>query len=796
MDSKNKIEIVANVDSSGFDQKISELQRKLKSLRETGPSGTYAQLAQTYRSQGNEQAAQRTEQYRENVNKQLRTQLARDLQQQESLLNKNESAQKRVRDSLENTLKTQQNINKAKELEISLAERHLKISENISNINKAMIATGGGAGGGGDIPLGPRGPGGTGRGMFGALADPKILAAIGSAIGFGGEAYRKIARYPETIAQREATIAGMTSETARLQAQGKGYEMSLFAPERAKALQRASAAVGAEKFGDITKIAAGGIAGYMGGRVIGAGLGTWIGGGIGSLFGGAGAIPGAAIGNWAGGYLGGMAGAAVGSLYDNRRRSMLLDPNAYQKEMGAVFSETYQQQLAAERAKSYEKDFAAQFFERESGRFRGLQRGFGLSDEELFRGDQSIFRRAARAGYDMDTITQAMQGISAGGGPTSVVRGGGQIAAQLQRNLDLTNAPQLLGRISGVTGKNEIQSKDEIIRMYAEATRIGLDTSEIRDYMQTAADIGYKTGGNLETISNLLSAGVEGTGLKSTRGIEAAQTALERVRQQTSEMGGLTGQYQIAELSGKDITEALGGKGLSAEELSYVGATDITKIDDKYLSYLLRKRGQKADSAQIENLRKRITTGKTKSTIWRKPEEDLYKELQDPNITAQRREDIEQELKGFKSIKSGDFAKLGLKEQEAEIGITAEAYGGKTSKITEEEKARIAKEVEKPTTGRMADLAETSKAAGDLAGSLYNLNKQAQNLINSFEKNAQMGEAAAGAAANLRNLSTILENIKDSGIREDIQKQLIQLHGQKPTDTPVVNTKKPGPPQQ
>ena len=112
-----------------------------------------------------------------------------------------------------------------------------------------------------------------------------------------------------------------------------------------------------------------------------------------------------------------------------------------------------------------------------------MQRGFGLSDQDLFMGPESILQRAGRAGYDMDTMTQSMMGIQAGGGPTGVAVRGAQIAAQMQRNLNLTNAPQLMGRISGATGMDEIKSKDEIIRMYAEGTRIGLDTSEVRDYM-------------------------------------------------------------------------------------------------------------------------------------------------------------------------------------------------------------------------------------------------------------------------------------------------------------------------
>lgn len=415
-----------------------------------------------------------------------------------------------------------------------------------------------------------------------------------------------------------------------------------------------------------------------------------------------------------------------------------------------------------------------------------MQRGFGLSDEELFKGDQSIFRRAAKSGYDMDTITQAMQGISAAGGSTRVATGGAQIASQLQRNLDLTNAPQLLGKVSGGTGMNEIRSKDEIIRMYAEATRIGLDTSETRDFLQAAADIGYRTGGDLENITSLLSAGVQGAGLEGPRGVEAAQTALEKIRQQTSEMGGLTGQYGIAELKGKEITKSLGGTGLDMGETAYLLGTDVTKISDEYVQTLLEKRGQKAGPEEIKALKEQIIKGKTKATLRTDEQEKALEEYQKTqegsgvySPEAKRAAKFKAEEQ-FGLAQGTGFLGLGEPEKGAVLGQMGAGLGGLVSpdltKKIEETKKRYETE-----SSRMVDEEEKS-AAMDAAGSLLNLKEQAEALTTAFKANVTAGENAAKMFQNLGNLADILGKIKNP---DDIEK--IKNFRAPPPTTPAVN---------
>ena len=84
--SDNQIKIGTSLDFSKLDQQMSELQRKIKSIRETGPGGTYSQLAQQYRSQGDDQKAQRIEEFRNKQQAISRKELNNDLKQQEKTL--------------------------------------------------------------------------------------------------------------------------------------------------------------------------------------------------------------------------------------------------------------------------------------------------------------------------------------------------------------------------------------------------------------------------------------------------------------------------------------------------------------------------------------------------------------------------------------------------------------------------------------------------------------------------------------------------------------------------------------
>jgi hypothetical protein len=595
-----------------------------------------------------------------------------------------------------------------------------------------------GGGGGGPVTPGAGGPGGggPGGGLSGILNQvsslSKILGTIGTAVTTGGQLYKQVTTYPERIAQREATMADMMSESARLQQQRRGYEMTLFGPERAKALERASERVKGEKATDVTGLIGTVATGAAGGALMGGPLGALIGGGM----------------------------AFGGAMLNDRKRSMLFDREGYQKEMGAVFAGTYKEQLATERAKSFEKDLAAQFLEKESGRFRGLQRGFGLSDQELFMGDQSIFGKLTGKGqrYQMEDITEAMQGISAAGGTKGIATGEGlQTSLQMQRNLGLTNAPQLMGRISGVTGMGAEGSKEQIFQMFAEASRAKLELPESRQFMEAATGIGYRTGGDLDTITGLLSAGVQGTGLQSARGIEAAQSAFEQFRQRTGETGGLTGQYKLA---------GLFGMGLDLEQAAYISNLPIDQIseDNPIVAKIAKEKGKSVEELKKEMTKSTFRTAATEKAAVEYGEAKQTFEMLKPGEEGYEEAKNKMEEKKYKFALKRNVERLlpqNKLEAQAELDIEAAAMTGDKEglKKAQDQLEKIRKQYEQKPEG-IVEQKGMSEAA-DAAGQLSLLEEKAGELATAFSANEGLTAKANAAAQALANLNTILNTITD-----------------------------------
>lgn len=754
----NQIKISVNLDSKELDQKFSGIIKKLQSIREeAAKAGAAVDKATGGAGSGQSRAGgganQAVNANQSNKSLEALQKTLSNISDRTDTFNKNLSILSKTLDDLSN--KAQAAATSTKQVATAQEETTEDRKKSSTPSKGAPVPSTDQQGGIKDIlkAFKFKGPAG-------------ILGAVGSAIGYAGELNKQIGTYPERVAKKEANIADMQSEMMRLQMQGKGYERFLFEPERAKALERASTRVEKEKTSDVT--------GLLKNIGLSAAGGFMLGGPLGALAMGVGAF-------------------GTTMLTSDRKRSMLFDQDAYKKEMGSVFAGTYKEQFEAERRKSYQKDLAGQFFEQESGRFRGLQRQYGLSDKELFEGDQSIFRKGAREGYNLDTMTQAMRGISAGGGPTAVATGGAQIAAKMQRNMDLTNAPELLGRISGATGMGAEESKNEIFRMYEQAQKLGLGQTEISSLLQTGANMQYNTGGDLQAITGLLSAGLEGSGLKTDRGIEYSKAALDQLRQQTSETGGLTGQYGLAELGGENINKLLGTKEVDGKvvqnelnlgEKAYLLGTDITKVSDDYLKNILINKGQEADEESVANLRKEITAGKTRSTLRSDKQEELLKKYR--TAKEPEKKQLMHELKGEYALRDGAFPGLSPAQQESQIEQAAAGLSGEiSSKATGEGGAK-----KYETQSEKAKDKEESGQAMGVAGNLKNLNEQLPLLIKSFDDLKTAGEDAAKKWAQLRHLSDLLQTTTDAQ-KQQTEKDINNLPNAdaKNVNTKVFNTK-------
>jgi hypothetical protein len=767
----NQIKISVNLDSKEFDQNFKRIMNQVNQLRQaTGnvPGLTASGASASSKIGGANQTvnAQQSDRSLQGLQKTLEGLTGRT-----DTFNKSLSALSKTLDDLSNK-----------------AQQAATATTQAATAQQAVGGVGGGGGAGTTPPGGAPIPGGPGGTLGQILSATKVLSTVGSAISavgaatkFGGQLYGQMATYPNRIAQRESTMAGMMSESARLQQQRRGYEMSLFGPERARALTGASQAVKAAKAEDMSSLVGGTLggagAGMVGGAVIGGALGLGLGTVLAPFTGGA-SIPlfgaaGAKIGAGYGTALGGA--TAFGSQMTNdRKRSMLFDQESYQKEMGAVFAGNYKERLSAEKAKSYQKDLAAQFMEKESDRFSTLQRGFGLSDKELFMGDQSIFRRLTGPDqrYEMGDITQAMQGISAAGGTKGIATGQGlETSLQMQRNLGLTNAPQLMGKVSGVTGMGAEGSREQIFRMFAEASRAKLELPEARQFMDTATGIGYRTGGDLDTITQSLSAGVQGTGLQSARGIEAAQSAFEQFRQKTGETGGLTGQYKLS---------GLFSKGLDLEQAAYISNLPIDQISENnpVVARIAKEKGISIGELKKEMTKSTFRTGATEEAATAYGESKKQFESMEPGQEGYEKAKKDMEEKRHKFALKRNVENLlpqNQLEAQALMDIEAASVTGDKEGVekAQDKLEKIKKQYGEAPTG-LAEEAKKDRARGDESG-LYNLEEQAKALSKAFSDQEGLTVAARSSAEGIAHLGKILKEIKDEKILEDVKKNLEEI---------------------
>jgi hypothetical protein len=160
-----------------------------------------------------------------------------------------------------------------------------------------------------------------------------------------------------------------------------------------------------------------------------------------------------------------------------------------------------------------------------------FQRQTGQS-EEGFRG---FLGGVNRAGFTDEQGMGMSSGILGAGGSTRAATGNAALGLQAQRNLDITNASGLIGKLSGGLGGAET-TKESFVKLLAEGTRAGLDGSDFREenrkFVESAADMisksGVSTSGGVEQI---LSQFGRFFGDKTNTGIEAGKNAFDLYRE-------------------------------------------------------------------------------------------------------------------------------------------------------------------------------------------------------------------------------------------------------------------------
>jgi hypothetical protein len=184
-----------------------------------------------------------------------------------------------------------------------------------------------------------------------------------------------------------------------------------------------------------------------------------------------------------------------------------------------------------------------------------------------------------------------MMEILGAGGSTRGARELASTALGFQRDYGITNASQLLGRLSGTVG-GAAESEQSMIKILSEGTRIGLGKSELRQELRTfsenVADLAYRVGATGPERVGALSA-MSGAFVADTtpRGLEAAKNAQEALRQMEISQSGLKAAVEAGEmisdpgLSKLDTSQMLRLQGMSATQIASLSGPELEAMLDK-----------------------------------------------------------------------------------------------------------------------------------------------------------------------------------------------------------------------
>lgn len=340
------------------------------------------------------------------------------------------------------------------------------------------------------------------------------LSAVGN-IGSSLAANQRIAN----VAQGNA-IQGLVGEQIANIFSGNNIENILFAGQRGTALRAARKEEDSQRTFDYFKLGGG----FLG--RIGAGMTA------GALAGSV--VPG--IGTAIGGIGGGLWGA-YDIATDPMKRSMLFDRETYNKLSAQREAAGYQQQYQAELMKNPMYVQAAKAFQARAPQELQLQRAMGLTDEQM--------RGFSEAGtFSRQQMIEASAGILGAGGSTRAARESAFFTNMMQRQYDLTNAPQLIGRLSGAMGSSG-ESQSALMKMLSESFAIGLDSSEFREenrkFLGVASEMVYRAGAGSQGAAAITGMFGGFVAEKTGRGLEAAQTAMQTMSNLATQTGGARG---------------------------------------------------------------------------------------------------------------------------------------------------------------------------------------------------------------------------------------------------------------
>ncbi len=220
----------------------------------------------------------------------------------------------------------------------------------------------------------------------------------------------------------------------------------------------------------------------------------------------------------------------------------------------------------------------------------GFQRQTGLS-EDAFRG--RFTSGITDAGFSQEQGMGMASSIMGAGGSTRSAVGNAATGLQAQRNFDLTNAGQVLGKLSGTLGGSEM-SKDALIKVLSEGTRIGVNNADFveenRKFVEMASNVISQSGATSGAdVTQVLSQFGKFFGADKTQtGIEAGKTAFETYRQTSMEQTGPRGTMRAA---GMMSDPTIGKLGRESRAALFDMPVDMLKPNEPAIIEMAREAG-------------------------------------------------------------------------------------------------------------------------------------------------------------------------------------------------------------
>lgn len=603
------------LDAADFDRSIAEIQQKLKNiyapsdivqrqqqtaqrLASGGMGGIMSQPTQQAYQQATQQAKRDMDQL---IAEQARGQekLGKIIAQRSELLKKLQSQQKEMTKDSQEELSIKEKIARVEGNNYRLRETY---RQRDAALNQAMDAK---------ESMEPGGKSMSRRLGRGA----SILGGVGVAMRVGADAYEQLGRSQfRALSNTGTAMEGVIGR--QMQDMQTPYGQS-WMQERMRSLTSANDMDRITRRTDLMRIGSG--TAMMGAGGMSALAGGPIGWGIGGISAGAGAatlfgnermraLSSSGILSGAGegvnnSRFGQMTGGAFGAgnwLKGQGDQQM----KEYNSLLAKEFAKNFQTALQAEQETNPLKKLAAQTYSENYMNYLQTQRSLGLN-YNTFHAAGGFREKTLNAGFTDQLAGGMSQEILGAGGSTRMGRES-TFGLQLQRNMGMTNAGQLLGTLSGGIGNAEA-TKQATIKILAEGMKLGLDDSkfaeENRKFSMAVAEIIARSGATTGADFGRLSEGFGRFNAENTtRGLEAAQGAYQEFQQLSSTTTGPRGMQQAAGLLGDPELKKLSVK----EKQALMKIPDEELNSDNMLLQSLASKAEIPVSRLIEIKRKAV----------------------------------------------------------------------------------------------------------------------------------------------------------------------------------------------